>query len=213
MYNRTRCAEILGDLRDELKLKFGKKPTFKELSRDIKEKTGVYISDTSLCDYENTEKEKDMSVKNMVALADYYGVSYDYLLGNSASRERENFNINKKYGLSDRSLSTIEVMKSTPQKEFEMSLIDTFNSFIESAEFGGLIDTLAKCSYAKEIRENGLVANEEAMRVVLSTLTDEQRKLCKEGKMILVQPMNYYDVLLSTLQKTIVDIASDISVK
>ncbi|TCT14543.1 hypothetical protein EDC18_10524 [Natranaerovirga pectinivora] len=211
MYNRTHCAEILGDLRDEFKLKYGKKPTFKELSKNIKEKTGVYISDTSLCDYENIDKEKDMSVKNMVALADYYGVSYDYLLGNSSSRERENININKKYGLSDRALFTIEVMNNTPKKEFEMSLIDALNSLLESDEFGWLIDTLAKCSYSKEIMEKGLASNENAMKEVRSTLTEEQIRLCKEGKMILVQPMNYYDVLVSTLQKTIVDIANGIS--
>lgn len=213
MYNRTRSAEILGDLRDQLKLKTGKKPTFKELSKDINKKVGVYISDTSLCDYENTEKTKDMSVKNMVALADYYGVSYDYLLGNSSSRERKNINVNKKYGVSDKALSRLEILNNTPQKEFEMSLIDTFNAFIESDEFDGFIDTFAKCAYAREVREMGLTENEKVMREVFSTLTDEQRKLYKEGKMILVQPIKYYDIIISDLQNSILRISEDISQK
>ena len=83
----------------------------------------------------------------MVALADYYGISYDYLLGNSPSRERENINVNKKYGLSDKALARIEIMNHTQQKPFEMPLIDTFNALIESDEFGAFIDNLAKCRH------------------------------------------------------------------
>lgn len=211
MYDRKASAEALAQLHNQLKNKNGKKPTFKELSRDIMAKQGVYISDTSLCDYENTDKDKDMSVRNMVALADYYGVSYDYLLGNSESRERENINVNKKFGLSDEALARIQILNNTPQRSFEISLIETLNAFIESTEFGSFIDTLAKCSHAHELRERGTRYNTTAMNEVLGTLTEEQRKLSREGKLIIVSPEKYFDVLLSMLQKNTVDIAVEMA--
>lgn len=211
MYDRNITAEILGDLREEVKYKTGKKPTFKELSKDIEEKFDVYISDTSLCDYENTAKHKEMNVKNLIVLAEYYGVSYDYLLGKSPCKKRENIDVNNKLGLSDKSISKLETFNNTKQKPYQTPYNDTLNSFIQSDEFDYFIDTLSKCKYAYFLKDQGLIFNEAAKEEVRSTITDEQRRLSLEGKMILVEPSNYFDILMSTLQGITRNIAQEIS--
>lgn len=213
MYDRTRSAEVLGDLHDELRLKFGKKPTFKELSKDIEEVTGIKISHTSLWEYEHTDKEKDMSIKNLVALAKYYDVSYDYLLGNSESRKSENVDINKKYGLTDGALSRIETMKQIKTRGYEIKFIDAFNAFVESDSFKDIMEEMVKCPHAYEIRENGLSKNEKLKREILATITDEQKSLIEEGKLLIFEPKNYLDTILSSLQLSIVEAAIEISEK
>ena len=85
------------------------------------------------------------------------------------------------------------------------------NSFIESDEFDYFIDTLSKCKYAYFLKDQGLIFNEAAKEEVGSTITDEQRRLSLEGKMILVEPSNYFDILMSTLQGITRNIAQEIS--
>ena len=72
----------------------------------------------------------------------------------------------------------------------------------------------------KKIAENGgnflfvgtkKQANEAAKEEVGSTITDEQRRLSLEGKMILVEPSNYFDILMSTLQGITRTIAQEVS--
>ena len=213
MYDRTRSAEVLGDLHDELRLKFGKKPTFKKLSNDIEEVTGVEISSTSLWEYEDTGKEKNMSIKNLVALAEYYDVSYDYLLGKSESRKSENIEINRKYGLTDGALSRIENMKDMKTRGYEIKYIDAFNAFVESDSFKDIMEELVKCPNAYDIRENGLSQNERLKREILATITDEQKSLIEEGKLLIFEPKNYLDTILSSLQLSIVEAAIEISEK
>ncbi len=111
-YNRTLVTERLGDLRKDRALSYMK------LSEGILEKTGVYISATQLQKYESTEKVTKsgaikevtdiMNVVNMIAIADYYEVSYDYLLGYSDSHKREHHDINKKTGLSEKAIEKLE---------------------------------------------------------------------------------------------------------
>ena len=213
MYNRNNTAAILGDLRDGIKLKTGKKPSYKELSNAIFESQGVRISYVSLCEYESEEKDTEMSVKNFAAIADYYGVSYDFLLGKTESRSRQNININKKYGLSDAALNRIEIMNRPSKDISSESLISALNKFIESGEFENFIDVLAKCKNALEIRESGMSLNEKSKSEVRATISDEQKELLRVGKMILVEPIKYFDILINMLQNTIPDIAVEVASK
>lgn len=103
----------LGDLRDGRKLK-GLSYTYSDISREIEELTGEKISAQSLNKYhevledENGPKLVKMNVVNLVALAKFYNVSVDYLLCLSDSKERKNYNISKRIGLSDEAIETLE---------------------------------------------------------------------------------------------------------
>jgi hypothetical protein len=85
--DKIRTAERLADLRKVFGL------SYMQLSKELHE-IGVDISHTSLKDYEETDYDahpssfnKNMSIANLVALADFYQVSYDFLLGKSAAPE------------------------------------------------------------------------------------------------------------------------------
>lgn len=106
-YNRNLVAERLDDLRKPK----GKTISLKQLSLEIKEKTGVCISATQLNKYEKTGKTDIMNVENMMAIADYYEVSYDYLLGYSEAKKRENIDIQKKTGLSEEAIKQLQLYK------------------------------------------------------------------------------------------------------
>lgn len=103
-YNRQLVAERLKYLRKQN----NKKIPLIKLSEEIEEKTEVYISATQLNKYENPEKSDIMNVENLIAIADYYDVPYEYLLGKSESKKRENINIHERTGLSDESVSILE---------------------------------------------------------------------------------------------------------
>lgn len=90
MYDKTITAERLNDLRNPC----GKrKYTLLQLSEEIEKKTGVRISHTQLSNYEDNDpinKDKDiMNLKNVIALADFYDVSVDYLIGTSNSKSND----------------------------------------------------------------------------------------------------------------------------
>ena len=60
--------------------------TLKQLQKGILEKTGVSITDVQLSKYENSDLKERMNINNALALADYYNVSLDYLIGRSNTK-------------------------------------------------------------------------------------------------------------------------------
>ncbi len=108
LYDRTKVAERLGDLRQSL----SKTYTYKELSKSIEDKTGVYISHTSLNDYENQDKDVKMSAQNVIALAEFYGVSCDFILG-VGPKHRKNYNIVEETGLSEKAVEVLKNWRDT----------------------------------------------------------------------------------------------------
>ena len=91
LYDEARMAltkERLEDLRKEKKL------SFEQLSKQLAER-GVNISHTNLKNYEINDpvhplygRTRSMSIEYLVAFADFYDVSVEYLLGLSNSRKR-----------------------------------------------------------------------------------------------------------------------------
>lgn len=134
MYNPEDTAEALKDLLSTAHNNNGKKLSYKELSNEINKKTGVYISDASLCDYANGTKNKAMSIKNLVALADYFEVSFDFLIGRSINRKPENIDIGNRIGLSDSSIELLESFNESPNTNQKGE--NTTNGYIH------LLDTL-----------------------------------------------------------------------
>lgn len=82
-------------------LRAERKVSQQKLADDI----GLTKSTISL--YETGDNVPD--IKNFVKLADYFEVSYDYLLGQSDSRYKENIDIVERTGLTDDSIKTLEV--------------------------------------------------------------------------------------------------------
>lgn len=111
LHNPKSFADNLQDLR---KGNDGKsRVTFEQLSKGIFDKTGVSISAQQLSKYENADLEERPNINNILAIAKYYGVSIDYLLGWSKSREAENkYKIgSKEFGLSDKAMKRLETIK------------------------------------------------------------------------------------------------------
>ncbi len=115
MYNYCDCSEALKDLISSETKRLGKKPSYQQLSIEIEKKTGVKISTASLCDYATGRKDKSMSVKNLVALSEYFDVSIDFLLGKTLNRNPENISIGNRIGLNDEAIKTLEGFFNSPQ--------------------------------------------------------------------------------------------------
>jgi transcriptional regulator with XRE-family HTH domain len=103
----AKTKERLEALRKEKKL------SFEQLSKLLDEQ-GTPISHTNLRNYEISDSLHDlygrtegMSLKNIIAIADVYGVSLDYLLGRSDSKKREYFDISENLRLRDNVIDTL----------------------------------------------------------------------------------------------------------
>ncbi len=132
--------ERLEDLRKEKKL------SFEQLSKQLAER-GTIISHTNLKNYEINDpvhslygRTKSMSIEYLVAFADFYDVSVEYLLGLSNSRKREYHDISEQLGLCDGAIAELLQCKenSGSEEDFKMyAQQDTaiLNDFLTSMEF------------------------------------------------------------------------------
>ena len=120
MYLKLTIQERLKDLRTEQKL------TLEQLA----EKTG--ISKSALGKYE-TEEYKDMSPFNLVTLANFYGVSTDYLLGLTEQKNHPNADINNLH-LSDDMIDLLESGKINTRLLCEIPTHEDFRRFLTDIE-------------------------------------------------------------------------------
>ena len=143
LYDEQRMAltkERLEDLRKEKKL------SFEQLSKQLAER-GTMISHTNLRNYEINDplhslhnRTRSMSIEYLVAFADFYDVSVEYLLGFSDSRKREYHDISEQLGLSDRAIDVLIRCKERSGNIEDGKIYaeqDTvvLNDFLTSAEF------------------------------------------------------------------------------
>ena len=132
--------ERLEDLRKEKKL------SFEQLSKQLAER-GVNISHTNLKNYEINDpfhplygRTRSMSIEYLVAFADFYDVSVEYLLGLSNSRKQEYHNISEQLGLCDGAIEELIRCKEDSNSDEEPKIYarqDTaiLNDFLTSVEF------------------------------------------------------------------------------
>jgi transcriptional regulator with XRE-family HTH domain len=92
----------LRELRNDAKL------SQEQFSKEI----GVTKSTISL--YETGDNVPD--IKTFTKIAEYFGVSFDFMLGKSESKIRENIDISKRLGLSDKAINVISNFDSEKQK-------------------------------------------------------------------------------------------------
>ena len=133
LYDKKVLSERIEDLR---KGDGKKKYTLTTLSNDIEKKTGVSISHTQLGKYENVDLMERPNINYLLAIANFYNVSIDYLLGKTNSKNRnytEQMTSNK-FGLSDLAMKKLSVLKNNlnNENEFKLHLI---NSIIENDTF------------------------------------------------------------------------------
>lgn len=143
LYDEARMAltkERLEDLCKEKKL------SFEQLSKQLAER-GVNISHTNLKNYEINDpihplygRTRSMSTEYLVAFADFYDVSVDYLLGLSNSRKREYHDISEQLGLCDGAIEELIRCKEDSSSDEEPKIYarqDTaiLNDFLTSVEF------------------------------------------------------------------------------
>ena len=156
LYDEARMAltkERLEDLRKEKKL------SFEQLSKQLAER-GTIISHTNLKNYEINEplhslygRTKSMSIEYLVAFADFYDVSVEYLLGLSNSRKREYHDISEQLGLCDDAIAELLQCKENSDNEEEPKLYtlrDTviLNDFLTSAEFEVVMEKIKQSLFA-----------------------------------------------------------------
>lgn len=108
-------------LRHEHRREDGKKKSFKEISDEIYEFTNhtVSISHTQLAKYYKLSLDEDdalpltPNIKSVLAIADYYDVPIEYMLGLSDTKSYKDKDkiLNDTYGLSEMSINILEDMK------------------------------------------------------------------------------------------------------
>jgi len=111
-------AERFADLRHSDNRGVEKVKSFQQISDEIFKKTGVYISHTQLSKYRNMEDgEKKLiypKINIVMAIAKYYGVSVEYLLGLTDSRSNDTTDRHtaNKFGLSDKTMALLRMIAS-----------------------------------------------------------------------------------------------------
>lgn len=98
--------------------------SYERLASLIEEKENVPISRGALQYYEITDEDHErykttqgMSIEYLVALADFYGVSVDYLLGRTPCKEANNKEINKRISLSDSAIRNLELLVKKDKRQ------------------------------------------------------------------------------------------------
>ena len=156
LYDEARMAltkERLEDLRKEKKL------SFEQLSKQLAER-GVNISHTNLKNYEINDpvhplygRTRSMSIEYLVAFADFYDVSVEYLLGLSNSRKQEYHNISEQLGLCDGAIEELIRCKEDSNSEEDPKIYarqDTaiLNDFLTSMEFEIMMEKIKQSLFS-----------------------------------------------------------------
>lgn len=161
LYDEARMAltkERLEDLRKEKKL------SYEQLSKQLAER-GVNISHTNLKNYEINDplhplygRTKSMGIEYLVAFADFYDVSVEYLLGLSNSRRREYHDISAQLGLCDEAIAELIQCKENSGSEEDPKMYaqqDTviLNDLFTSNEFKYVMEKIKQSLFAYYLYE------------------------------------------------------------
>lgn len=156
LYDEQRMAltkERLEDLRKEKKL------SFEQLSKQLAAH-GTIISHTNLRNYEINDplhslhnRTRSMSIEYLVAFADFYDVSVEYLLGFSNSRKQEYHDISEQLGLCDGAIDELIRCKENSGSEDAPQIYaqkDTvvLDDFLTSTEFEYVMEKIKQSLFA-----------------------------------------------------------------
>lgn len=209
-YDKKKTAERLYLLRSEYEDKIGKKISALQLVKHIKEKTGIEIGGNTYNKHENFSNDTNMSIELLVALAKFYEVSYDYILGFSDTRYPQRENFHNKYGLDDAALDRIEsiyhLQKSQVKNEPDLPTdMDIINALFQCEEFQSLVENI-RTSYKVRSAAAGLYSDtQKNQKKFLASLDDKQKELAKNGALSILSASeansySYFQMQLSMQQ-------------
>lgn len=121
-------------------LRRNKRLTLKELSEEIKAKTGERIAVSTLSDLESSGKDPRLST--LRAIANYFSVSLDYLVGNSDAKslDVDVQAIHKRLGLSEQAIAELY----TACKIRQVFALWALNVLLQDENLL-ILDTLGRC--------------------------------------------------------------------
>lgn len=131
LYDLKVLSKRIAELRKESKV------TLAKLSDKMEEKTGEYISANTLGKYENIGEAEKMGISNLIAIANFYNVPLDYLLGRTNSRMYE-FNkreISNTLGLSDNAIKKLTALSNNKTRSNRTFKLDLLNYIISDDTF------------------------------------------------------------------------------
>lgn len=147
--------------------------------------------------YENGQNKPD--IERLAKIAEFYDVSYDYLLGKSESKKRENADINEKLGLSDGAINMLSVIRDYKPN------IDVVNELLENIVFVALIGKMANIK-----RLNGIPEPDDFPNLDNLYKADQiVREMCGENLRIILNKQ-HRDFLLYEVQTHMQEIVESI---
>ena len=106
--------------------------------------TQIGVTKSTISLYEHGDNVPD--IKTFAKIADFYNVSYDYLLGKSENRDRENIEMGKELGLSDYAISVLKRLNGSDNKRFSSTL--TYLNMLFECDLDILLIDIAKLDEA-----------------------------------------------------------------
>lgn len=164
--------------------------------QELSEQTG--ISRASLGNYE-TDDYKEISHKAIITLADFYGVTSDYLLGLTDNREQHLFPVDE-LGLDDETVDVLKSGKLNVRLICEMIKHPDYINFISDMEI--YVDNLA----GMQFRNINKMIEQTRVRLQNKGISDEDHYM-KTLQVATISEDNYFNNLLGN---DVVKIAKDI---
>ena len=137
--------KILRDMLDRHPMT-GARTTLKELAEAI----GIRQQTVSL--YKNGETQP--TPETLVKIAEFFGVSVDYLLTGISS---QNKSIHEELGLSEKAISMLKTAKATEALDEMPTLLDTLNGLLSDRDFYDFLDDLTFKAYQVKAVLNGQI--------------------------------------------------------
>lgn len=154
---------------------------------ELSEKAG--ISKSALGSYESDDTKNAITMNAIVTLAEFYGVTSDYLLGITENRERHPFPVDE-LGLDDETIALLKERNLNVRLICEMIKDPHFSDFLSDLEI--YVDNLASA----QIRNmNKYIEHNRAMIKNKYSLSDSDHYM-RSLKAALIDEANYFDNLL-----------------
>lgn len=216
-YDKKISAERLKQLHEEFRIKEGlNRLPGAEIARRIEAETGFKMGGNTYNSHEDALNPHKMTEPIARAVAEFYGVSTDYIYGFSDSRQHKTADIVSNYGLSDSALLKLENIKLFDKQQKKEnpeapSDLDIINQLFESGEFQYFIETIREAIiFRQKVNSLGINDSEKNKGKLLKSLTEEQISLINNGGIKLLSTQNNSDYINFELQQTTLNIVKDI---
>lgn len=170
--------------------------------QELSEQTG--ISRASLGNYE-TDDYKEISHKAIITLADFYGVTSDYLLGLTESREQHQFPVDE-LGLDDETVNLLKSGRLNVRLICEMIKHPDFINFLSDMEI--YVDNLA----GMQFRNINKMVEQTRVRLQNKGISDEDHYM-KTLEAATISEDNYFNNLLGNDIVKIAKAIRDVHIK